>query len=165
MTIKHRWHADCGAGESSYPLASVAGVNVKTKMLLASLTVLVAGGASYAGKGDPLTVNGFQKQQAVRFRDLVVQARASLYEALPQSRPAAPSLPPPTLTPRQVPRPAPGSGPVPEPPPSAGPELVEQIRQLAAFHAQGVLNDAEFAAAKARLLGTGEPQDEAPWNW
>lgn len=164
VTIKHRWHADCGAGESSYPLASVSGVNVKTKLLLASMTVLVAGGAAYTGRGDPLTVNGFQKQEALLFRDLVVKARAALYEDLPPSPPAAPAPPPPAPVPT-----APGfvsvPASVPEPTSPAAPELVEQIRQLAAFHAQGVLNDAEFAAAKSRLLGTGEPHDEAPRHW
>ena len=47
--------------------------------------------------------------------------------------------------------------------PTAGAlELVEQIKQLAALHAQGVLSDAEFAAAKSKLLGTGVPHDDAP---
>lgn len=32
--------------------------------------------------------------------------------------------------------------------------MVGQLNQLAALHQQGVLSDAEFAAAKAKLLGT-----------
>lgn len=42
------------------------------------------------------------------------------------------------------------------PPPAAastGDDLTAQLQQLAALHAQGVLTDAEFTAAKARLLG------------
>ena len=32
-------------------------------------------------------------------------------------------------------------------------DLTEQIQKLAGLHAQGILSDEEFAAAKARLLG------------
>lgn len=42
------------------------------------------------------------------------------------------------------------------PPPAAAPaedDLTEQIQKLAGLHAQGILSDEEFAAAKARLLG------------
>jgi hypothetical protein len=40
------------------------------------------------------------------------------------------------------------------PPAPAAPEgLVEQLERLAGLRAAGVLDDAEFAAAKARLLG------------
>jgi putative oligomerization/nucleic acid binding protein len=42
----------------------------------------------------------------------------------------------------------------PEPPPApAGPDPIEQLRQLGELHAQGVLTDEEFAAQKAKLLG------------
>jgi hypothetical protein len=47
--------------------------------------------------------------------------------------------------------------PAPEPAPPAPPaeaDLNTQIQQLAQMHASGVLTDAEFAAAKAKLLGT-----------
>jgi Short C-terminal domain len=41
-----------------------------------------------------------------------------------------------------------------EPPPAApGPDPIEQLKQLAALHDQGVLTDEEFAAQKAKLLG------------
>ena len=32
--------------------------------------------------------------------------------------------------------------------------MLDQLNQLAALHAQGVLSDDEFTAAKAKLLGT-----------
>ena len=32
--------------------------------------------------------------------------------------------------------------------------MIDQLNQLATLHEQGVLTDAEFAAAKAKLLGT-----------
>jgi hypothetical protein len=38
------------------------------------------------------------------------------------------------------------------PPPAADP--IEQLKELAALKTQGVLTDAEFAAEKAKILGT-----------
>jgi hypothetical protein len=38
-------------------------------------------------------------------------------------------------------------------PAAAGSDLTAQLQQLAQLHAAGVLNDEEFAAAKAKLLG------------
>jgi hypothetical protein len=38
--------------------------------------------------------------------------------------------------------------------PAAGPSVADQLQQIAALHQQGVLSDDEFAAAKAKLLGT-----------
>jgi len=44
------------------------------------------------------------------------------------------------------------------PPPAAAPAqsspMIDQLNQLAALHQQGVLTDDEFAAAKAKLIGT-----------
>jgi hypothetical protein len=39
--------------------------------------------------------------------------------------------------------------------PSGGPSVADQLQQIAALHQQGVLNDEEFAAAKAKILGGG----------
>ena len=39
--------------------------------------------------------------------------------------------------------------------PSAGDSMPEQLSKLTALHGQGALTDAEFSAAKAKLLGTG----------
>ena len=38
--------------------------------------------------------------------------------------------------------------------PAAGPSMADQLQQLAALHQQGMLTDEEFAAAKAKLLGS-----------
>jgi hypothetical protein len=38
-------------------------------------------------------------------------------------------------------------------PAQAGPDPIEQLKELAQLHQQGVLTDEEFAAQKARLLG------------
>jgi hypothetical protein len=37
---------------------------------------------------------------------------------------------------------------------AAAPSMADQVKQLADLHSQGVLSDDEFAAAKAKLLGT-----------
>jgi Short C-terminal domain len=44
----------------------------------------------------------------------------------------------------------------PAPPPSVGPtpDDIEQLKQLAALKDQGVLTEEEFAAQKAKILGT-----------
>ena len=39
-------------------------------------------------------------------------------------------------------------------PEPAGPDPIEQLKQLATLHQQGVLTDEEFAAQKAKLLGS-----------
>jgi Short C-terminal domain len=41
----------------------------------------------------------------------------------------------------------------PAPAPAQGQDVVEQVKQLADLHAQGILTDDEFAAQKAKLLG------------
>jgi Short C-terminal domain len=46
--------------------------------------------------------------------------------------------------------------PAPPPPPAPatmGPEMVEQLTQLAALKDQGILTEEEFAAQKAKILG------------
>jgi hypothetical protein len=44
--------------------------------------------------------------------------------------------------------------PPPQAAPAAGPSMADQLQQIATLHQQGVLSDDEFAAAKAKLLGT-----------
>ena len=39
-------------------------------------------------------------------------------------------------------------------PQATAPSMADQVSQLADLHEQGVLSDSEFAAAKAKLLGT-----------
>jgi len=41
----------------------------------------------------------------------------------------------------------------PPPPAAGGDDTIEQLKELAALHEQGVLTDQEFAAQKAKLLG------------
>ncbi|MGF0318116.1 SHOCT domain-containing protein [Nocardia fluminea] len=49
--------------------------------------------------------------------------------------------------------PPPPQAPPPPPAPSAGDDTVAQLGKLAELHSAGALSDAEFAAAKAKLLG------------
>lgn len=53
---------------------------------------------------------------------------------------------------RQVPRYVPDSEPPPAPPPR---DPIADLKGLAELHQSGVLDDDEFAAAKAKILGTG----------
>jgi hypothetical protein len=54
----------------------------------------------------------------------------------------------------QVPQQAPPPAAPPAAPP-AGDSMLDQLSKLTALHEQGALTDAEFSAAKAKLLGTG----------
>jgi hypothetical protein len=54
---------------------------------------------------------------------------------------------------RQAPRYEPEAAPPAPPPPP--PDSIADLKGLAELHASGVLNDEEFAAAKAKILGTG----------
>ena len=65
---------------------------------------------------------------------------------------AAAAATPPPATPT-APRAGPASPPAASPPPPAGSsDLTDQLTGLARLHAEGVLTDEEFAAAKRRLL-------------
>lgn len=74
-------------------------------------------------------------------RRQVNRAREEQYQYEQQAMTAAPSPPAPV-----APTPAPAAAP-------AGGDLVAKIGELAQLHAAGALTDAEFAAAKAQLLG------------
>lgn len=73
-----------------------------------------------------------QQQQQMAYQQGVADAQAQMQ----------PVAPPPQYAPEPAPVPA-----------AAGSDLTAQLQQLAQLHAAGVLNDEEFAAAKAKLLG------------
>ena len=50
--------------------------------------------------------------------------------------------------------PPPQQAPPPDAAPAAGPSMADQLQQIAELHQRGVLSDDEFAAAKAKLLGS-----------
>lgn len=143
VTLRHYWQSKNGRGTATYPLSSVTGVEFRPGALQARFTLVISGGVQRSDKkGDPLTVLVGKKNiaQFEQMRDLILQgidahqtaARAQAAQAAVQAAAAAQ--------------------------PAAAPSLAQQIQQLAALHAQGVLTAEEFAAAKARLLGGG-PQD------
>lgn len=148
VTVKHNWKAQSGRGESRYPLGSVTGVEVKPGVLSGLFTLVVAGGvqrgdSKQARKGDPLSVRfaGTTARTAfTEMRDRIIQALGD------RERPTAPVV---TVTPAPV----------------TAPGLGDQLAQVAELHAQGILSDAEFAAAKSRLLATTQepiPEDARP---
>ncbi|MCB0917284.1 MAG: SHOCT domain-containing protein [Actinobacteria bacterium] len=99
--------------------------------------------------GTATAVSGrVQRRQAERFaeRDAAIAAnrgagyyqgaQAAQQQAYPPQQQAYPAAPPP---------PAPAAAPAVDDP-------IAKLQQLAELHAQGVLTDAEFAAAKAKVL-------------
>jgi hypothetical protein len=91
-------------------------------------------------------VRGMARTAVVAGTATAVSNRVSRRQAGRWNEAQAPAAPPP---------PAPAAYAAP-PPPAAAPaesSLTSGLQELAALHQQGVLTDAEFAAAKARLLG------------
>lgn len=92
---------------------------------MAARTAVVAGTAQ-------ATAGAVSRREANRAQQ---QYEAQQYEAAPQA--PQPAAPPPPAAP-------PGSG--------TNDVLLTQLTQLGELHGKGVLTDAEFAAAKAKLL-------------
>ena len=92
----------------------------------------VGGGAYMAGKhraNSQAEQAQYQQDQDDRISNLEAQQQQPSYQQAP-------------------PAPAP-------PPPAAAPSpMIDQLNQLATLHQQGILSDDEFAAAKAKLLGS-----------
>jgi len=91
-------------------------------------TAVIAGTAS-------ATAGAVNRHQQAKAQE---QADAAAYQ---EQQAAAQYAPPP-----QQYAPAPAAAP-------AGDDLIAKIQELAQLHQQGILTDAEFAAAKQRLLG------------
>jgi outer membrane murein-binding lipoprotein Lpp len=97
----------------------------------------VGGGAYMAGKHNAnrqAEAAQYQQDQDARISNLEAQQ----YQQQPQYQQAPPAPEPP-------PAPAPAAAPSP---------MIDQLNQLATLHQQGILSDDEFAAAKAKLLGS-----------
>jgi hypothetical protein len=98
---------------------------------MAARTAVVAGTATAVSGG----VARHQQEKAN------AQAESQAYEA--QQQQAAMDAAAAQAVANAQPAPAPSGG---------GTDMMTQLTQLAALHSQGVLSDAEFAAAKAKLL-------------
>ena len=98
----------------------------------------IGGGAYMVGKSaarNQAQQAGLEADQNQRISDLEQQQQA--YQQPPPYQPEP-----------DQPAAAAQAGPAPSSP------MLDQLNQLAALHQQGVLTDAEFAAAKAKLFGT-----------
>lgn len=82
------------------------------------------------------------------------QYEAAAYEQQQYAPPGYAAPAPQYAPPPQYAAPAPPPPPPPPAPaPAAGTDTVAELQKLADLKAQGILSDAEFAAAKAKLLG------------
>jgi Short C-terminal domain len=105
----------------------------------------VGGGAYMVGKHNAnrqAEAEQYQAEQDARISNLEAQQQQGAYQD-PSYQQQAPQY-------QQAP-------PAPEPPPApaaASSPMIDQLNQLATLHQQGILSDEEFAAAKAKLLGS-----------
>jgi len=137
-------------GTDAYPLAQISGVQVDRPAMLklGRFRILVPG--EVAPRRRQSAMNSVQDPFVVMFNSTHVEEFEALAAAIRQAQAGLQQR-------------APFQAAAPVQP--AALDLAGQLQQLAALHAQGVLSDAEFAAAKARLLGQPAPQDQPPPAW
>jgi hypothetical protein len=103
-------------------------------------TAVVAGTASAVvnNSQQKAAANANTQAQAAAYQEMQQQAQidAAVAQAVAAQAPAAPA-------------PAPAA-PIAD---AGGPSVIDQLKELAALKEAGILDDAEFAAAKAKLLG------------
>jgi Short C-terminal domain len=103
---------------------------------------VVGGGAYVAGKHMANKANdqaAYEASQDDRISQLEQQQQGPPPDQYGQQQQYAPP-------PQQAPPPA---------APAGGSSVADQLQQIATLHQQGVLNDDEFTAAKAKILGGG----------
>lgn len=109
---------------------------------MAARTAVVAGTATaVSGNVQRRQQSRYADQQAQQQAAEQQQWEAQQYQAQQAAAAQAAAAPPP-------PQPA-----APAAPAAGGVDVVAELQKLAALKDQGILNDAEFAAAKAKLLG------------
>ncbi|HUS41377.1 MAG TPA: SHOCT domain-containing protein [Ilumatobacteraceae bacterium] len=93
------------------------------------------------------------RRQASRYTEKDAQLAADRTAAY--QRDMGYNQPPPQYAPapQQQYAPAPAQYAAPAPAPAVGQVDIEQLKQLGDLHANGILSDAEFAQAKAKVLG------------
>ena len=103
----------------------------------------VVGGTAYAVGHHAATKSAEQQQmdaqQNAQIEDLQQQQQQPVYQQAPPPVYQQPAPPPPQAAP------APSTG--------LSPDDINQLQQLGKLHESGVLTDAEFEAAKAKILG------------
>ena len=95
--------------------------------------------------GTATAVSGrVQRRQAEKFADRDAQIYAEREQAYQQQ-----------AAPQQQYAPPPPAAPAPAAAPAAGEnDMIQQLKDLADLHSQGILTDDEFAAQKAKILGS-----------
>jgi hypothetical protein len=94
--------------------------------------------------GTATAVSGrVQRRQAEKYADRDAQIYAEREQAYAQQTAQA-APPPPAAAPAPA---APAAAP-------AGNDMIQQLKDLGELHAQGILTDDEFAAQKAKILGS-----------
>jgi transcription initiation factor TFIID subunit TAF12 len=109
-----------------------------TTAVVAGTATVVSGGIQSRQASRAQQQADAQAYQAQQQQDQIdAAARQAAYEQQAYAQASAP--PPPAVA-------APAAA------PSAGEELMSQLQNLGTLHAQGILSDDEFTAAKAKLL-------------
>lgn len=101
----------------------------------AARTAVIAGTASAVH-------GGISRRQQARADATAMQQQAAIDQEVDRRMMAG-----------QAPPPAPPAAPPPPAPAASGDDMIGQLQRLADMKAQGMLSDAEFAAAKAKLIG------------
>jgi hypothetical protein len=114
------------------------GTAARTAVIAGTATAVTGGMRSRSAARDQQAADAaaYEQHQQQAQIDLAAQQAAAQQAAAQQAAAAA----------------APAAPAAPATAPSAGGDLMAQLQQLAQLHAQGVLSDDEFTAAKAKLL-------------
>ena len=139
-TLGMESHTSGNRSKDTYSISQISGVSVQPPQglqLMGRFQVVLAGGLQHrrnqtftSATFDPLTVT-FNKKWLGHFNVLakrIRDAQAALVVPTPAAAPVAPVQ-----------------------------GLGDQLAQLAELHASGALDDVQFEAAKAKLLGLGDP--------
>jgi len=113
---------------------SLMGTMARTAVIAGTATVVsgaVAGSQQQKAQQKAAAQQAQAAQQQAQLDASVQQAVAQQMAAQPQAAPSAPPA---------------GAG-------AGGEDVIAQLKKLGELHQAGILNDAEFAAAKAKILG------------
>jgi hypothetical protein len=116
------------------PRPSLLGTAARTAVVAGTVSAVSNSGAQRRA------IQADQAARAQAYDDL--QRQAQIDQAVQQA--VASASPPPPAPPPPAP---------PPPAPAGAPSVLDQLKELAALKEQGLLDDGEFAAAKAKLLG------------
>jgi Domain of unknown function (DUF4429)/Short C-terminal domain len=123
-----------GGGEKSIPIASVAAVQWKKAGLTAGfIQFTVPGGNEVRSRSGRQSRDALHDENSVTFHARQMPAFEPIREAIEQA-----------IAQRHAPQ---------TPAPAAGGSMADELGKLAALRQQGIISDADFEQAKARLIG------------